>query len=320
MLPTRIEQLKNDILRDIPVAKDEVKNRLRELPFPFIMLVYVNYARRFITARPRKISYSPSFWSKITSTEVRDKIHALRDEIEQGHDLTPRLSPKLRSQGFSLASIKTDENGKFIGHKWSDKDFALTAYNLHHLHLMKANSSGKFSGNSDNIIFIKFTRDEAVMVLLGNHKSFYSEELYKSSLELSPNWLGPASKFIGKPHEGSGYTPEQSIELMRAGISPLIIEGDGGVSMRSPLSLYGSSVECNQEAELILKNLGDYDTLIEDREWLHASFENKDISLPQNLDFKWTLQGTNLLLVDRDFYYAIRFYEGNQGYVIQPPL
>ena len=91
----------------------------------------------------------------------REAVYQLAKKIEAGDDLTPFLSDRIARFGYVSSANK---RSKSRGVEWQDKDYALNAFDTHHLHLKPAGTKA--------LLYVCFSRDHAFLVMLGDHKSF----------------------------------------------------------------------------------------------------------------------------------------------------
>jgi hypothetical protein len=63
IIPPRIEKFRKDIAAVIPCWPDEpgVRRELEALPLDKLLRIYLNWTRRHIPPRPRKITFVPTF-------------------------------------------------------------------------------------------------------------------------------------------------------------------------------------------------------------------------------------------------------------------
>jgi hypothetical protein len=66
---------------------------------------------------------------------------------------------------------------------WDDKDFALNAYEAHHLHFKKMDARGRRS-HSNDLLYVKVLRDTACVLMLGEHRSFHNGTLEEAVLQM----------------------------------------------------------------------------------------------------------------------------------------
>ena len=263
--------------------------------------VYVNWADRFVPARRRKVVFLAGFWSN-EAWRHRDAVLAITRKVEAGADLSGHLSSLVNFRGF--APDRYDGQGRLIGSKWRDKDFALNAYNVHHLHLVES------PARSEQLLFAEFTGDLAVFVMVGDHDSFDGPELERRILEARAR-NGHELKGVLALQDG-GATSSERNELARAGIST-VVSVDGKVVIGASLSTAGTSDYTSLHAARILRALADLESKLDDDEWVATLLREARIEQQQNTKLEWLLNFANLVLIDRGSCAAFPVVVGRRG-------
>lgn len=297
----RIHTLRDEIVAAVPCQKPGFRKDLAALSMGAVFTVYVNWADRFVPARPRRVILLDGFWTD-EALRLRDDVLEIVRKIEVGADLTRHLSSLVDFRGY--APSRYDEEGRLIGSKWRDKDFALNAYNVHHLHF------GERPARSDELLFVEFTRDTAVLVMVGDHKSFDGSELERRILEARAR-NGHELKGILGPASG-GYTAAERNELARAGISTCAVV-DGKVVIAASISTAGTSDYTSLHAGRMLRALREFDSKLDDPQWTAEMFDGARIERPKSTQFEWLLNFTNLVLIERGARIAFPIVEGRRG-------
>lgn len=176
----RIARLRQALIGMVPVDKPSFRPALEALPFPRAMITYLNWVDRFVPPRPRRVEYSDGFWESDAAMRSRPEVSRIVREVAAGGDLAPYLSKRAEHKGFAPA--KYDGGGRLISSKWRDKDFALNAYGVHHMHLEPARVD-ECANSSGALLFVEFNRDHARLVMVGDHDSFDSQELEAAVLK-----------------------------------------------------------------------------------------------------------------------------------------
>lgn len=171
----RVRTLHDEIVATIPCQKPGYRNDLAALSFGAVFTVYMNWADRLVPTRPRRVVFLDGFWSD-EAWRHKDAVLEISKKVESGTDLTGHLSSLVDFRGYSPS--RYDAQGRLITSKWRDKDFALNAYNVHHLHFVERPARTK------ELLFVEFTRDVAVFVMVGDHDSFDGKTWSNASLKL----------------------------------------------------------------------------------------------------------------------------------------
>ena len=297
----RIRMLRDEIVAAVPCQKPGFRKDLTALSTGALFTVYVNWADRFVPARPRTVIFLDEFWTE-AARRLKDAVLEIARKIEVGKDLSGHLSSLVQFRGY--APGRYDDHGRLIGSKWRDKDFALNAYNVHHLHFAER------PGRSDELLFVEFTRDAAVLVMVGDHESFDGPELERRILEARAR-SGHELKGILGPSSG-GYTASERNELARAGISTFAVV-EGKVVLAASVSTAGTSDYTSLQAGRMLRALGEIDSKLDDPRWVAQMFDGASIERPKSPQFEWLLNFTNLVLVERQSRAAFPIVEGRRG-------
>src|SRR5260370_28160213 len=130
----------------------------------------MNLCDRFITPRPRKVFSWDGFLKHGRASKHLTAVQRLQEKIEAGADLRLFLSDQPERYGY--VRPKVDERGKRRGLQWGDKDYALNAYDVHHLHLGAGFRSDGRTKRTKELLYASFARDTALFVMVGDHKSF----------------------------------------------------------------------------------------------------------------------------------------------------
>jgi hypothetical protein len=298
----RIQQLHAWIVAEVPCQKPAYRSHLKALPLRGALVAYLNWRDRFITPRARRVMYLNGFWESDTAWRFRDKIQEIERLVALGADMEPYLSTRVHERGF--APSMTHSNGQLQDSKWRDKDFALNAYSMHHLHLQK-------NKKADELLFAEFGRSTATFVMLGTHATFDSEELEMKMLLARAKSDQFVLKGVRGP-VGGGYTAAERNELARAGISTMT-SIDGNVVLGAMVATSAHSNFTSSQSGQICSALRDLDVKIDDRRWVVDLFENANRELPENADFRWQLADGNLLLIETSSRTAFSIVVGRQG-------
>lgn len=297
----RVRTLHDEIVATIPCQKPGYRNDLAALSIGAAFTVYMNWADRFVPARPRRVVFLDGFWSD-GAWQHKNAVLEISKKVEAGADLTGHLSSLVDFRGYSPS--RYDAQGQLITSKWRDKDFALNAYNVHHLHFVERPARTK------ELLFVEFTRDVAVFVMVGDHDSFDGEDLEQRILEARAR-NGHELKGILGPASG-GFTAAERNELARAGISTLASVG-GKVVMGATISTAGTSDYTSLHAGRVLRALGQLDLKLDDSQWVSELYNGGKVPEPDTPKLEWLLSSTNLVLIDRASRSAFPIVEGRRG-------
>lgn len=233
---------------------DRTKNELQGYSFQKLVAAYIQWTDKFVRPAPRSIVTLDGFdYSHLTSQEMSDFFELVK-KIERGDDLINHLSHR------AMSSLGTS-NPKSKGIRWSDSggtyDMFLNAYGVHHLHLIAANQNKKRKGNSDTLLFVGFFREQAVLIMLGNHSSFHDGSLQNAAADFQ-GASGFALQGIIAP--SVDYSEKDQRRLLRNGVNTGKQTKYGYVP--SSIASAGNSNLQTMHADRILDVIEEFDELL----------------------------------------------------------
>jgi hypothetical protein len=166
----RVKAFRLAIARGIPKFpnnKDTLKLLTSE-PLGSLLIHYMNWAIRYVAMRPRTVDIEPTASSDARWSALKTEIAAFLEKVKNGRDLTPHLSLKPHTRGYTPASSGT---GVSVD-RWADKDFLLNVMGYHHFHLGPDIEAEGFARRTDHVLFAKVSRDRFISVAILNHSVF----------------------------------------------------------------------------------------------------------------------------------------------------
>lgn len=298
-LPPRLRALQKRLVGRIPCASSEDQCHLAGVSFPNVIRAYVGYASRYIPPRKRNFFYANMLTGTEISAGVEREIGEIRREIVQGKDLRPRLSRRLDSHGYSA---------KF---GWQDKDFALNAYDLHHLHFKKTSKGGQ----SDKLMFARFDKGSATIVHLGDHSSFGKTDLETAFLAHRADTGEAILKGVtGAANSNLEFTDEERRKLAWRGFTTTSNLPDGRVMIAASVTSTGASERYERHAIKILRKLFEFEDGLGKRRFVKSLFDKHEMRAPQNPKFSWHFDYTSLVLCENVSSTAFPLVESPLGY------
>lgn|GEM_PF-6397083 len=262
---------------ETPVARAE----LDALRLPGMIMKFTNWARRLVPQRPRTFEFAPGFWDGLTRRQERT-VYDLAHRIRRGDNLTPLLSERAPREGFKPADAGRRKT------LWDAKDFALNAWGVHHLHLWDA------PRRADELLFVMFSRDHGVAIMLGDHKSFDDGRLENRVAEFRAA-TGYMTLKKGVTALVTELPSTDRSKLARRAINS-IASADGKVVIGSMLSGDGSSTWNFMHMKHVIQALQNWEPNLGVSGWL-ASVTNPPMAVDGSC---YRFVGTDLCLVSSD--------------------
>ena len=293
----RILDFYESLVQTIPCYPDtySTKQQLASMSLSDVLISYVNYADRFIAPRPRQVSWAKEFWLSAEAQAQMNSIFEIVREIEQGDDLQRRLSHRTLKVGFAPGAAN----------KWEDKDFALNAYDVHHLHLGGLNKHGSFK-HADPLLFLTVSRNHAHILLLGTHQSFGDRSIEKV-VALERAHAGFTFKGLAGPRTSPNL--DEKHRLARIGFSTST-EVENQVVPLAMLTSSGHRLRTVRYADQVLHVIQQVETLIDQPDFVANTFGSTAGRIAAEPDFVWRMQYLDLALIDMKSMTAGRFLPG----------
>jgi hypothetical protein len=276
--PKRIKALRELIIKKLPRFPNnrESKQVLEGKLLGCLLIDYTNWAVRYVVPRVRSVSLDVTVKNDPRWLENEEAIARLIRKIEEGVDLTPYLSDKPRTRGFTpAASIVPDPSvakscEEISNEKWADKDLVLNVMGFYHLHLLPS------PGQSNAILFAKLDRETCKIAGIFDHSVFC----------LSTSKAGLTGE------------RERLFNLFNAQIS----EGasQDSVSIGTAIAASGHSVVLVSLSAKYAKIIEDCDPRLDCREYVSNLYKQAGLAMPKKPNLQWNLRGLDLGVVDKD--------------------
>ncbi len=291
VLPPRVEGLRQALAEGIPIVGDERQGRaeLADMTLGDLLTIYINWMTRLPQQCPRRVRYAERFWTE-KAERLRPAVMALERVVSQGEPLAPFLSSRTAVQGYAP---KRERNGRGI--PWADKDFALNVWGAHHLHLGSPGAGDRARRSSD-LLYVCFTRGEAVFLHVGDHKSFDNGSLEAAiSAHTASEGRLVIKGVVGLSHN---YSPQERAQLARHGVMTLAQVGDQFVISGSA-STAGSSVNATRLASRIEEALQGMDPRLDDPGFLTKVVEETRRPASDE-EWRWVMHHCDLCFGQED--------------------
>jgi hypothetical protein len=193
---------------------------LLSIPLRDLLTTFFNSQDRLIPARARDCHVSAEMRASPKFTEHSQALETIINMIETGADLTLHLSKKA-----TIAHVPGADR-KQPGRR-DDRDLLLGEWGVYHLHLA--------TEHADDLVFAMFTRTDAYLIGVYDHRSWGLTEVLKIVVR---NWPNAGLMFethaIGLDPE---RTDEERLQLRKAGINTSGVVVDGKLWVPSALGI-----------------------------------------------------------------------------------
>lgn len=251
--------------------------------------VYINWTDRLIPPRKRKVMVWDGFWKRNDPVQYSSELNKIIELSYQGKNLNKYLSYKAHTDGFILKPIK--KRGIF----WGDKDMALNAHEIHHLHLKEFNDSGKRPGESKDLLFVGVSKSEILLLMLGNHKSFDDGTLFEAITEHGTSSNRVVNGVLAPRNPPTAF---ESQSLVRHGISSMGFSGETTVA-NSFISTAGTSVWHTRHADKCCIAIEEIEPHLNNQKSLADFFSLPIDAIPKNPEWQWLFWYCDLILHDK---------------------
>jgi hypothetical protein len=205
-------------------------------------------------------------------------VYQLAKKIEAGDNLTPFLSDRIARRGYMPSKPK--------GIEWKDKDNALNAFDTHHLHLKPTRTKA--------LLYVCFSRDDAFLVMLGDHKSFDDGTLAQAIAECR---VGTVFEFKGVLGSARQHTVGEQNRLQWYGFSTTYQVGEHTV-IGPMVTKAGTAVLHTLHAIRIVKAIKKREPQLDEPSYYRELFKQCSTRCPPAPVFEWMMQHCDLCPVE----------------------
>jgi hypothetical protein len=272
--------VRTEILKHLPLTNQSERETLASMPIHTLLVRFHNWNKRFIPCFPRQIIKSTEFEFQFlnASSSRYEALECVISEIQQGIDLTPRLSKQVKNKPL-------------------DNDLMLNEWGIYHLHLGKLEPSSKeWVGRTGDLLFLLFKDDKTFIIGVYDHNSWSKEEIVQVCIT---NWE-KLNFFI----EIKGIVPRSHLSeenrktLRRKHCNSFLTINNKSYAGNYPLSSAGTSLDSCFFANIFLSKLEDFE-----QEWaknpeiIRQQLTDKGYRLPENpiREFKFFRGANNIL-------------------------
>lgn len=263
-----------------------------------LAIIYFNWILRLIPPQPRQVHVASSVYTSPILVDLGKEFGLILRALERGDDLNDHLSEGALSIAYAAGS-KSDS---------FDKDGLLNHWGIHHLHFFPTSDrQARKQKGRGRLIFVVIKPTDAYILALGHHRDFANSELIRV---MSQEWPSLVEPFVLKGVvglAGPGYTPDELVQLRKAGISALT-EVDGKVYIPGAITTAGTSDDAGIRASKLLRAVKSL------REWcasneaaIRGAIGSVGKPQPTSLKLKAVLQWDRLVVVEEESSVGLRF-------------
>lgn len=266
----------------IPCEPEAARADLHRMSARALLDRYVNWADRYVMPRPRRVITWEGFVRHGSAQAHWEAVLQMAKRIEAGDDLTPFLSDQIGHFGYMSAKRK---NAKRHGIEWrKDKDYVLNAFDTHHLHLREKGSR--------ELLYVVFYRNEAFLVMVGDHKSFddgtlaraVTESRLGTSYELKGILSHPRPRHEQNKLPRYGYMTDDQV--------------DGRTVLSANISRAGTSPLHSRHAFRVFLKVKELEPQLDEPGFGREAFERNGRPYPAAPNFEWVMQHCDLCLIE----------------------
>ena len=275
----RLMRLRDELTAAVPCWPNtaEVRAELERYELNALLVIYTNWADRRIRPDKREVVYARD-WDGPRAATNKLQVLKLAEKVEQGVDLTPHLSKEIFTHGY----VPMRPPRQVKGPEWGDKDFALNAYDIHHVHLGRPNDKGHKVTHGKDLLYACFERAKVTFLFVGDHKSFDDGTVARAAAA----WRGG-----GRVH--TPITDRQRDLAHRHGLTTMeAVDGRCYIGNGTASSGHATGHWVNH----LMKTMGWLDPMIDDPQWWQQMRRHASTELPDDPELAWSMNWCDLLL------------------------
>ncbi|GLQ32747.1 hypothetical protein [Litoribrevibacter albus] len=283
MESSSITKFKEELVRVLPFFPNnkDTQQELLDQSISSVMFHYIHWASRFVPSRRRKVIIDPQVTKDSRWKLVKERINILLAKVRAGEDLTPYLSLKAHTKGYTPSDrILSGE-----ADCWDDKDFLLNTMGFHHFHLGKSINAKGISERTNEVIFARVSRDEFHVAAIFDHSVFDSDkdEHERMNEERTRLW---------KIYD----------DFSTQGLPP------GTVYMSNLITTSGHPLHIHDITREYTHVLNELDHKINNREFENSVYEETKLIKPRKNKLVWHINDLDLGLLDKaNQFFIIRY-------------
>lgn len=281
--------LRGEVMKWLPYnrADPSLASELAGLPIDDLVARFFNWLNRLIHSHPRQVLRSQQYIFRQMPPREQVYLERIREEIEAGADLRPRLSRGTIHGFVKGAPITAKKN---FGHR-RDLDLLLNEWNIHHLHLPNILDADGFTRRDptldlDLLLFAIFRDEKAYLLDVLPHGEWTNDRLVEVAVR---NWpdarlFVPINGILGV---SQAYTQNDRRQLRAAGITtPVHVDGKVFITLTGGLTLAGTATSSTTRAHRLLYALVDLEKKLgADPAHFQPQIKSDGHDHPQNPEF-----------------------------------
>jgi hypothetical protein len=269
----RVKRLREGIIQAIPTVPNskESLEALAGKSLTDLLIVYTNWAIRFVAQRKRTVVVEDSAKVDDRWISLADRIAAFLERASNGDDLTPYLSTRVHRKGYSLAA----DTAKPRRNSWEDKDFLLNVMGFHHFHIGEVRPGNKRADRTANVVFAEVSRDVFTVLAVLDHTAF----------ERPRSASAPMSK--DRQHLWDIFDERTS-----RGVPP------GSLFIPAMVTTSGHSLATVGASQKYVRVIGEIDPKLDDIDFVRSLYDGSGMSCPDKPKLVWWLRHLDLGVLD----------------------
>jgi hypothetical protein len=267
--PKRIRDFRLGLVKQIPKFPNNRASlrALQAMPLAQVLIHYCNWAIRYVPRRRRTVAVEWSVSADPRWKSLAPDIQRLLAKVTQGDDLTPHLSCRPHTLGFTpAASVKGPDV-----ERWTDKDMLLNVMGFHHFHFDAVPHNQK---RSDNVLFAHVTRDTFTVVGIFDHRVFEPTD--------------PARPMTDERDRLWQVFHERTMR----GAPP------GAVIVQSAITTSGHPSQLVHAASMYARKVAGTDPQLDDPNYVQSLYQAAGIPAPANPKLRWQMYFLDLGIMD----------------------
>jgi hypothetical protein len=281
----RLRRFRENLAGLIPCDPEDVRVDLHKMAPRELLRRYVNWADRYVAPRPRQAGTWEGFLRHGSPQPNLEAVRDLAQMIAAGDDLTPFLSDDIYRSGYVRPKAQDSDKPRGVV-EWEDKDYALNAFETHHLHLTPKGTK--------ELLYVIFSRDGAFLVMVGDHKSFDDGILDRAIAQLR---VGTPLKIEGVLGPARTRSMSEQHGLQRHGFSTAFQIGEQMV-MGALLSMDGMTPLHTMYADRVIDCIIRLDPQLDVPGFCREWFEQNGRAYPATPAFDWAMRYCDLCLIE----------------------